>query len=271
MAASAEVSWPKRVRVAATLALALAVAFASALAIFVLTSPLAVSNPFWIVEAIMSFVAAAAWMFTGLRIAPRHPAVGVLLFLPGAALSWFFSRGLLSTSSYYGLFSIVSACAGGALVWAIANRPQSSFVRRTALLLPLFTLLLAMAVALSKPALGVRVLLRDAKGKAMRVHMLVAGRAPLVRYLWTRDNGVIRAIATGPVSLEEDPGPAPSSLQVVLVQETPEVERVCNLFRQATRDLVQAEIAKGSIPSFLTALPFRMARCERGTVWEVHQ
>jgi hypothetical protein len=53
------------------------------------------------------------------------------------------------------------------------------------------------------------------------------------------------------------------------VKEAPEVAQVCGLFRQSTRDIVDAEIARGSIPRLITFLPSRLAPCERGTVWKV--
>jgi hypothetical protein len=91
-------------------------------------------------------------------------------------------------------------------------------------------------------------------------------------YLWTRDQRALRALSQGGrVRLELDPGSGGvGNYQLVPVQNATEVARVCGIFRKATRDQVQAEIAGGSIPRFITALPFNLAPCERGKLWQIH-
>ena len=268
---------PSRDRLASSFALvtALIAALAAAVSVMLLISPLAATEPTWLSEAVVSLLTAAAWMLAGLSLAPRHRAAGVMLFLPGAACAWFLSRGIVhSISPYYGLLSLAAACAGAAFVWSARRRTvEGRHAGVIAVMVPLLTLLLGATAVLAAPTLGItrQLWANEADAEAVRVHIIHAERDGIhVVYLWARNDGPVTAASRGDraVNLELDPGSGPGSYHLARVRHPAEIERVCGDARTSTRDHIEAEIARGSIPRFITRLPFNLAACERGAIWE---
>ena len=249
--------------------LAFAASAIGGLCVIMITSPLAAIDSSWIGEALTGFVAAAVWMAVGMRIAPPHAAVSAALFLVGMACAWFLSRGVVhSVSPYYGLVSVASACAGGALAWAIMDRMRRHATPVLAIAFPAVALVVGAAIILATPALAVTRPLWNGDREPIRVHMITVDRGGNhAVYLWTMTPASIAP--SEPVRVELDPGSGAGSYRLVPVRGAAEIEQLCDGFRRKTREMIDGEVDGGSVPRFVTRIPFKLARCEEGALWEV--
>ncbi len=103
--------------IVAGIVIAAVCAVGAALLIFQVTEGL----PFWLAELVATVGAAVVWMLLGLKVAPRHRAVGPILFATGTAAAWYLTRGIVhSVSPYYGLVSLAGAVVAASLAWAIS-------------------------------------------------------------------------------------------------------------------------------------------------------
>ena len=252
----------------AMLPLVCAAAAVAAFCVVLITGPVTNVGSPWLGESLTAFFAAAAWMSVGVRVAPRLPLAGAVLFVVGLGCAWFLNRGVVhSISPYYGLVPIASACVGGAIAWVVMNRMTGRGAFMLALVLPSIVLVAVTAVTLATPALAATRDLWNGDRDPIRVPMLMTDRGGVgVMYLWTETATTISLSER--VRVEPDPGSGAGEYRLTPVREPVAIDALCADFRNATRAMIESEIARGSTPRFVTLLPFNLARCEQGTLWE---
>ncbi|MGH7460641.1 MAG: hypothetical protein ACREMA_06385, partial [Longimicrobiales bacterium] len=239
MATPGAVEYRDRWRELARIPLGLAAAGTAWFTVILLTSGLAGNEPFWIGEAAASAVSAAVWMAAGLAVARRTRAAAPIIFLFGAALAWFLSRGIVhSVSPYYGLFSFSVACCAGGLVWSVGLSPPGRlYARLAAIAVSLVTPVTVVAVTLATPDLGVTRVLSDATSQSKRVSMLVVehGREHTM-YLWLpAGKTIVPGARDSTVALEPDPGSGPGRYRVIPLRNEAEIADLCKRFRVQSR------------------------------------
>jgi|CXWL01.1.fsa_nt_gi hypothetical protein len=213
--------------------------------------------PFWLGEAIAAAVAGAVWMIVFARLGPVPFAGSVVSFLCGTGVAWLLSRGIVhSVSPYFGLVSVLAAISGAGIAWLAVAQERATVGG----LVPA-TLLVATCLALGPPALGVQRTLTDAGQQSRRVHVHFVRDTT---YLWS----AARLDPTTPVGVELDPGSGGGRYRLTPVTATTRA-LVCERFQAAARSLIGDEVAGGHIPRFITALPFRLADCNAGEIWEL--
>lgn len=240
--------------------LALPAAGAASIGAALLLVQLTAVMPFWLGEAIAAAVAAAVWMLVFTVLAPNQFGGAVVSLLCGTAVAWLLGRGIVhSVSPYFGLVSVLAAITGAGIAWI--GRSSDRRTRTKAGTVVLVTLLAATSLALAPPALGKVRILTDADQHARGMHV-VSVRDTV--YLWTK----APLDPTTPVGVELDPGSGSGRYRLYpVVASTRAV--VCDGFRAETRSMISDEVATGQIPRFITALPFHMADCSRGAIWEL--
>jgi len=243
----------------ARLFLALIAALVASIMTGLLLLQLAPILPYWLTEALACAGAAAVWMLVASHIAPSPFGGSVLSFAVGTAVAWFFTRGLVhSTSPYYGLVALLAAILAAAATWLVICRNRRE--QTIALTVAVLALLLATGGALATPVLGVVRTFTDDRGGSRSVHIHSVRDTT---YLWTE--AVLDP--SSPVHVELDPGSGAGRYRLLPVPAGANRRLICDGFRARTDSLVSSEVALGHTPRFVTALPFRMAACEVGHMW----
>jgi hypothetical protein len=122
-------------------------------------------------------------------------------------------------------------------------------------------------IALTTPALAVTRQLWNGDRDPMHVHMLAMDRdGTSVMYLWTETATSINLSER--VLVDPDPGSGPGDYRLTQVHDAATIDAVCTRFREYTQAMIDSEIARGSIPRFAKRIPFNLARCEQGALWE---
>ena len=248
-----------------------AAGFAAGVGVILLTSKVVSLEPTWMGEGVLSVLSAAAWMGAGLAVAQRNEIAAPFIFLPGAAVCWFVTRGVVhSVTPYFGLFSILVSCLSAAVVWFLFVRHSDwRYARISAVAVPLVTAIIVAGASLAKPNLGVTRRLQDASSRNTHVHMVTFERnQQYPTYLWTESTGTLRLGADSIIAFEPDPGSGKGRYRLTRVRNESEIEEICNRLRESARRGAEHEIAGGATPRFITRLPTRPVKCERGIVWQ---
>lgn len=264
---------PELARLPSKLAIPLGVvaAFGSGAAAMILLAPAINLVPLGVGEASISFIAAGSWMAAGLMVAQRRTAAGPIIFLPGAALAWFLARGVVhSVSPYIGIFSFTMACAGGGSVWwLLVRRSGTRYAQAMAIAAPILTAAFTVAATLATPTIGVSRRLWEPTSEGRRVSMVTVERdGQSLVYLWADpDQPLLPDPRDSTILLEADPGSGAAQYRVQQVHSRAEKQDVCRHLHATLGEFIEAELALGAIPPFVTLLPVRRARCERGSIW----
>jgi hypothetical protein len=244
----------------------LAAIFTGVLTLFIL--PQFLGELTWFTEAIAGVVVAMVWMGVGALLSRAHPATCTLLLITGSGLARFLSFGIsASVSLYHGMATYIPATLAGGVVWMVVAHRNT---RRVAW--PLLCTLLIALVQLSRVALfGLpgepRTMYRDKE--SVRVSIVPMMTSSELTYLWQPAHSKAFARVdsmTASVDLDAS-GASPHSL--FRVTDRVEHSNVCRRLDVRTRQLVEAEIANGSIPHLVAALPLRKHDCSAGTIWRV--
>ena len=245
-------------------------AFAASMVMLFITGPATQSATPWRSESVASFLAAATWMTVGLLAARRFASIAApFLFVAGAGVAWFLATGIVyGVSPYYGLFPVVCGCLGGMLAWALHHRRHSMRERVIAVVFPLVITALVTGKTLLLPTLPDlrQVVLADARQMHLPVVHADSGAWNSL-YIWASGDIELVNGAQATLRIETDPGSGGSEYFTVEATDTQHLRIACARFRAIASDQVNGEIARGSIPAFMRAIPIRYPVCEKGRVW----
>jgi hypothetical protein len=222
----------------------------------------------WRSNVLAGALVAIVWMGTGAAISRAEPKACLLLLLLGAFVCRFLSYGIVfGTSPYYELLTYTTATLAGGIAWAILAKRFNRELRLPIAVTAIFLLLQAWRTAsTAMPAVAVPA--HHGEDSELVSHFS-GGDTSYVGYLWQPANGRIGKHAdtvTVRADLEAS-GASPHLL--ARVSDATDRARLCIRLQNEHGKLVDAEIAGGSTPSFVTAIPLVRYNCEAGTFWRI--